>query len=68
MPGAVPRTSTPALTNETLPYLMKIAAHGLEASVTEDAALAAGVNVHSGDVTNAAVAQSLGAEYKPLSV
>src|SRR6478609_4162278 len=52
MPGAVPVTSTKALTNVTLRYVEAIAAHGLEAAVARDAALARGVNVVAGRVTH----------------
>lgn len=60
MPGAVPETSTRALTNATLPYLNALAAKGWEQATAEDAALRAGVNVHAGAVRNAGVAAALG--------
>ncbi len=60
MPGAVPRTSTYALTNVTLPYGLAIATLGLEAAVRRDPALALGVNVYAGQVTNAGVAEAHG--------
>jgi alanine dehydrogenase len=60
MPGAVPRTSTYALTNVTLPYALAIAEHGLEEALRADAALALGVNVYGGHVTNAGVAEAHG--------
>ena len=60
MPGAVPITSTKALTNVTLPYVEAIAEHGLEAAVARDPALAKGVNVVGGKVTYAAVAEAHG--------
>jgi alanine dehydrogenase len=66
MPGAVPRTSTYALTNVTLPYVTSIAERGLEDAVRADAALAAGVNVYGGSVTNGPVAEALGLEHVPL--
>jgi len=66
MPGAVPRTSTFALTNTTLPYLERIAERGPEAAVREDRALALGVNLHRGAVTCEGVAESLGLPYTPL--
>jgi alanine dehydrogenase len=66
MPGSVPRTSTYALTNVTLPYVTSIAERGLEDAVRADAALAAGVNVFSGSVTNGPVAESHGLEHVPL--
>ena len=52
MPGAVPNTSTYALTNVTLPYALDIARKGLEEAVREDEVLAGGVNIYSGSVTN----------------
>jgi alanine dehydrogenase len=58
MPGAVPRTSTYALTNVTLPYAIDIASKGLEDAVREDPALALGVNVYGGRVTNRGVAEA----------
>jgi alanine dehydrogenase len=67
MPGAVPRTSTYALANVTLPYAVAIASQGLEDAVRDDPALAGGVNVYAGDVTNAAVAEAHGLEHVPLS-
>ena len=57
MPGAVPRTSTWALTNATLPYLLKLADHGLGALV-DDMALRGGLNVHEGKLTCEAVAKA----------
>ena len=60
MPGAVPRTSTYALTNATWPYVMAIAARGAHAAVAADSALALGVNTWDGVVTNAGVAQAHG--------
>ena len=62
MPGAVPNTSTYALTNVTLPYVLGVANHGLEGAVRQDPALARGVNVHAGEVTNAGVAEAHGLE------
>jgi alanine dehydrogenase len=66
MPGAVPRTSTYALSNATLPYALKLAAHGLGDAVKQDHALALGVNTHQGRVTYPAVAEAFGLEYLPL--
>jgi alanine dehydrogenase len=60
MPGAVPRTSTYALTNVTLPYAIDIASKGLEAAVRDDGALALGVNAIGGALTNAGVAEAHG--------
>jgi alanine dehydrogenase len=62
MPGAVPRTSTISLTNATLPYALAIAGKGWEQALADDAALAAGLNVHEGRVVNAAVAAAHGLE------
>jgi alanine dehydrogenase len=67
MPGAVPNTSTYALTNVTLPYALAIADRGLSAAVGEDATLAGGVNVYEGVVTNEGVAEAHGLEHRPLS-
>ena len=59
MPGAVPHSSTYALTNATLPYAVALTTQGVAGAVM-DPALAAGVNVAGGHVTNAAVATALG--------
>ena len=66
MPGAVPITSTKALTNATLPYVDAIADHGLAEAVARDAALARGVNVVDGKITYEAVAEAHGLDYYPL--
>jgi alanine dehydrogenase len=66
MPGAVPRTSSRALTGLTLPYILRVANEGFEAAVRGDPALRRGVNVHRGVITHAGVAESLGAPYTPL--
>jgi alanine dehydrogenase len=66
MPGAVPITSTKALTNATLPYVEDIADHGLPEAVASDAALARGVNVLDGHVTYEAVAEAHDLDYTPL--
>jgi alanine dehydrogenase len=66
MPGAVPITSTKALTNATLPYVEAIADHGLAEAVARDRALARGVNVLDGKVTYEAVAEAHDLEYAPL--
>ena len=58
MPGAVGRTSTYALCNVTLPYVLQIADRGLEAAAQRDSGIAAAVNTHAGEVTNAAVAET----------
>jgi alanine dehydrogenase len=62
MPGAVPYTSTYALTNATLPYVLELALHGPAAAVNADPALAYGCNTIAGHVTNAAVAEFLGVD------
>jgi alanine dehydrogenase len=66
MPGAVPITSTKALTNVTLPYVEAIADRGLADAVARDHMLARGVNVIGGKVTYEAVAEAHGLEYTPL--
>lgn len=58
IPGAVPRTSTLALTNATLPYLLEMAKKGWKQAVLDDPALAKGINVMNGKITNAAVADA----------
>jgi alanine dehydrogenase len=67
MPGAVPITSTKALTNATLPYVEAVAEHGLTEAVARDPALAGGVNVLRGHVTYEAVAETHGLAYAPLA-
>ena len=62
IPGAVPHTSTYALTNATLPYVLDIAEHGLRAAAERDPALRLGVTTVAGQVTNPAVAEALGVE------
>jgi alanine dehydrogenase len=66
MPGAVPVTSTFALTNVTLPYVEAIADHGVREAIGRDPTLARGVNVLDGKVTYEAVADAHGLEYSPL--
>ncbi len=68
MPGAVPRTSTYALTNATLPYALKLANRGFVEAVKNNAALAKGVNVHQGNVTCEGVACAHGFQYTPLEM
>lgn len=60
MPGAVPHTSTYALTNATLPYLRSIANNGWHAALKADPALRLGLNTHEGNVTNGPVAEAVG--------
>ncbi|MHB8792393.1 MAG: alanine dehydrogenase [Thermoleophilia bacterium] len=67
IPGAVPITSTYALTNATLPYIVEIASEGATAAIRNNEALARGVNVMEGKITNAAVADSVGLPYYQLS-
>jgi alanine dehydrogenase len=67
IPGAVPHTSTYALTNATLPYAVALATKGVAAASRDDPTLAAGVNSVSGVVTNAAVADALALECTPLA-
>jgi alanine dehydrogenase len=67
MPGAVPITSTKALTNVTLPYVEAIADAGVREAVRRSPALAHGVNVAAGAVTHAAVAAAHGLPYVPVS-
>jgi len=67
MPGAVPATSTRALTNVTLPYVAALATKGWRRALQDDAALARGLNTHAGQVTNAGVAEALGREHVPVS-
>jgi alanine dehydrogenase len=64
MPGAVPRTSTFALTNATLPYVRALADSGWRQAITRDPGLARGLNVHAGRLTHEAVASALGIEYQ----
>jgi alanine dehydrogenase len=67
MPGAVPNTSTYALTNVTLPYVQAIAEQGLDEALRADPALARGLNTQGGTLTNEAVAQAHALDYTPLS-
>jgi alanine dehydrogenase len=64
MPGAVPRTSTFALTNATLPYVKALADHGWKSALAKDAGLAHGLNVHAGQLTHEAVASALGIGFR----
>ena len=67
MPGAVPRTSTFALTNATLPYVRALADLGWQAAFKRDPGLAAGLNVHAGQITHEVVARSLGLPARPAT-
>jgi alanine dehydrogenase len=64
MPGAVPRTSTFALTNATLPYVRALADLGWRQAIGNDPGLARGLNVHAGQLTHEAVASALGIDYR----
>ncbi len=66
MPGAVPITSTHALTNATLPYALALADHGVAEAIRQDPGLRLGVNVAGGKVTHPAVAEGVGVEYVPV--
>ncbi len=66
MPGAVPITSTYALTNATLPYVLSLAENGVDEALRRDPGLVPGVNVAAGFVTHAAVAEGVGMDYKPV--
>ena len=62
MPGAVPNTSTYALTNATLPYTVALADKGWQRACSDDPSLALGLNTHAGALTNAAVGEAVGIE------
>ena len=66
MPGAVPRTSTIALTNATISYIEMLANKGWKRAIREDSTLAKGVNILEGKVTYEAVAQAHGLEFVPI--
>jgi alanine dehydrogenase len=66
MPGAVPRTSTLALTNVTIPYALQIANKGVQQAILDNPALKLGVNVANGEITYEAVARDLGYNYVPV--
>jgi alanine dehydrogenase len=67
MPGAVPHTSTYALTNVTLPYAVAIASAGLDGAVRADPPLGKGVNVYHGELAHQQVAEAHGLEWRPLA-
>jgi alanine dehydrogenase len=67
MPGAVGRTSTYALCNATLPYVLLLANHGLAGAVHMNAQFISAINVHAGNVTHPAVAETFGLRYVPFS-
>jgi alanine dehydrogenase len=66
MPGAVPITSTYALTNATLPYVLALADHGVAEAARRDPGLRLGINVAAGTVTHPAVAEAVGVEHTPV--
>ena len=66
MPGAVPRTSTYALTNATIPYAVHLADHGVTAAILEDRGFALGINAMGGQVTYPAVAEAFGLDHVPI--
>jgi alanine dehydrogenase len=68
MPGAVPITSTYALTNATMPYVVHLANAGVTQAIADNPGLKLGVNVAHGHVTYAPVADAIGAEYVPVDV
>ncbi|MRX73186.1 alanine dehydrogenase [Bacillus lacus] len=68
MPGAVPRTSTMALTNVTVPYALQIANKGVVRAIHDNPSLKAGVNVAKGEITYEAVARDLGHGFVPVEV
>jgi alanine dehydrogenase len=63
MPGGVPRTSTLALTNATLPYALQLANKGWKPALRDNPALLKGLNMHDGHVTYPGVAEAFGLEY-----
>ena len=62
MPGAVPNTSTYALTNATMPYAVALADKGWQQALRDDASLALGLNPHAGQLTNGPVGDAVGIE------
>ncbi len=68
MPGSVPNTSTYALTNATLPYVLRLADHGWRDALLADPALRLGLNTHAGVVTNEPVAVAHRLEFTPADV
>jgi len=67
IPALMPRTATLALTNATLPYVLKIANLGYKKAICDDPALAQGVNVINGYITCKGVAEAFGLDYVPLN-
>jgi alanine dehydrogenase len=68
MPGAVPRTSTYALTNVTLPYIQELANKGLKKAMKENAALYRGLSVHKGKLTCEVVANAFGMKHSTVTL
>jgi alanine dehydrogenase len=66
MPGAVPHTSTYALTNVTLPYAVELANNGWQNALRADKALALGLSTHAGELTNAQVGRALGYDSRSI--
>jgi alanine dehydrogenase len=66
MPGAVPVTSTFALTNATLPYVLALADYGVKDAIAKDPGLRPGVNVANGKVCHPAVAEGVGMDFTPV--
>jgi alanine dehydrogenase len=66
MPGAVPKTSTYALNHVTLPYVKRLANDGIDQALQQHQHLGNGLNIYRGEITNQAVADSLGLKYKKL--
>ena len=64
----MPRTSTFALTNATLPYVRALADLGWQAALKRDPGLAGGLNVHAGEITHDVVARALGLQARPAAV
>ncbi|HUG68438.1 MAG TPA: alanine dehydrogenase, partial [Pirellulaceae bacterium] len=66
MPGAVGRTSTFALCNVTLPWVLQLAKRGIDDAARDLAPIASAINIRGGEITNRAVAETFGMPYKPL--
>ena len=67
VPGVLPRTSTLALNNATLPYAVEIANHGWKKAMQQNSEIKAGANVVSGKVTYEGIAETLGLKYEPIN-
>lgn len=67
MPGAVGRTSTFALTNVTLPFVLQLAKMGIEGAAEKSRPIASGINIFEGKITNSAVAQTFGLPFSPIA-